>query len=216
MFGFGSRAAGRTEQFGSRAAPSTAQFGGRIGSASKLLDASYEKFQREVDGYKLDKRFSSADTRVYSHKTKGPTVVHRGTNNASDWKDNALVAVGLGHLGQRHKKAKRITAMVEHAYRKPANAIGHSLGGRLAETSGANGQITTYNKAAGLGDLFKKTGSNQLDVRTARDAVSALAVTQRGGQRATIAQDTRGVTRVGDLLNAHKLSNLSAAAMQTN
>ncbi|KAJ1630809.1 hypothetical protein T492DRAFT_839699 [Pavlovales sp. CCMP2436] len=66
-----------------------------------------------------------------------------------------------------------------------------------AETSGARGQITTYNKAAGLGDLFKKTSDRQLDVRTGRDAVLALAGTQRGGQRATIAQDKRGVTRVG-------------------
>ncbi|KAJ1640939.1 hypothetical protein T492DRAFT_854031 [Pavlovales sp. CCMP2436] len=171
----------------------------RIGSASALLDASYLPFQKQVGEYKLDKRFSTADTRVYQHKS-GPTI------------DNALVAIGLGHLGQRHKKARLLTAAVEHAYRKPANAIGHSLGGRLAETSGARGQITTYNKAAGLGDLFKKTSDRQLDVRNGRDAVSALAVTQRGGQRATIAQDTRGITRVGDLLNAHKLSNLSAAA----
>jgi hypothetical protein len=29
------------------------------------------------------------------------------------------------------------------------NAVGHSLGGRLAENSGAHGNIITYNKAKG-------------------------------------------------------------------
>lgn len=210
---FGARANKSQEAgFGGRIGKAGHQFGGRIGKSSALIHASYETAKDKVGGFTLDKRFSTDDTRVYHNKKGVPTIVHRGTANGADWKDNALVAIGLGHLGGRHKRARAITEAVEKAYKRPANAIGHSLGGRLAETSGARGNITTYNKAAGLGDLFKTTDKKQLDVRTGRDLVSALSVTQKGGARSTIPQESRGVTHVGDLLNAHKLTNLSAAA----
>jgi predicted dienelactone hydrolase len=47
--------------------------------------------------------------------------------------------------------------------------VGHSLGGYLAENSGAHGNIATFNKAS-VGS--KNKNSKQIDVRTKRDLVS--------------------------------------------
>ncbi|KAJ1628600.1 hypothetical protein T492DRAFT_1017481 [Pavlovales sp. CCMP2436] len=73
--------------------------------------------------------------------------------------------------------ARSITAATEEKYGRPANSVGHSLGGRLAEQSGSGGQIVTINKAAGLGDIGRRqpSGTRQTDVRTRMDAVSVLS-----------------------------------------
>ena len=59
-----------------------------------------------------------------------------------------------------------------------ADVFGHSLGGSLAEKSGAKGKITTYNKGVGLFDIGRKVGSNQVDHRSKNDVVSLLSLTQ--------------------------------------
>ena len=50
-------------------------------------------------------------------------------------------------------------------------AIGHSLGGGLAASSGIKKRIT-YNKAVGLSDLWRPVSSGQIDYRTKKDPVS--------------------------------------------
>ena len=47
-------------------------------------------------------------------------------------------------------------------------AIGHSLGGGLAASSGIKKRIT-YNKAVGLSDVWKGVSSGQIDYRTKKD-----------------------------------------------
>jgi len=49
-------------------------------------------------------------------------------------------------------------------------AIGHSLGGGLASSSGIKKRIT-YNKAVGLSDLWRPVSSGQIDYRTKKDPV---------------------------------------------
>jgi hypothetical protein len=58
------------------------------------------------------------------------------------------------------------------------NVFGDSLGGSLAEKSGASGQIITHNKGVGLGDVFKTIPKNQTDYRNKNDVVSLLSLTQ--------------------------------------
>ncbi|KAJ1629396.1 hypothetical protein T492DRAFT_1011151, partial [Pavlovales sp. CCMP2436] len=84
--------------------------------------------------------------------------------------------------------ARRITAATEKKYGRPANSVGHSLGGRLAEQSGSGGQIVTINKAAGLGDIGRRqpSGTRQTDVRTRMDAVTALSSLARHPERQRI------------------------------
>jgi hypothetical protein len=164
-------------------------------------------------GYRLDKELSTASTKVFVNQRGVPTIGHRGSKRVSDWFDNALLAVGLGRFGPRHREAKAITQKVEAKYGKPANAIGHSLGGRLAETSGARGRVVTYNKAAGLADIGKRTSSNQVDYRTSIDLPSLLSVGQTGGRHVTVAHTPAGGGTAGRVLDAHKLKHLDSYLM---
>lgn len=183
---------------------------------SDLVAASYQPMQAAGHiagrhGYMLDTELSRPDTKVFVDRSGAPTIAHRGSVGVSDWIDNGLLAVGLGHLGRRHREAKRLTRQVEAKYKRPANAVGHSLGGRLAETSGAGGRVVTYNKAAGLGDLFKRTGPNQVDYRTATDLPSLLSVGQRGA-RVTVPHRPSLRSVPEHLLRAHRLEHLASYA----
>ena len=162
-----------------------------------LLKFSYEN-QKEAArdakklGYSYDSQLSNNETKVFVKDGK-PTIVHRGSKRVKDWLvDDALILFGLEEkaaplfnrlgLPLRSTKAKNITKRVEAKYGN-SNAVGHSLGGRLAENSGAHGNIITYNKAAGIGDIrTKKNSKRQLDVRNSGDIVSVLGHTQRANK----------------------------------
>ena len=177
-----------------------------------LLKASYlpqkeaaEKLKHK--GYSYDHNLSSMDTKVFVKDGK-PIVVHRGTKRLSDWVDDGLIAVGLGKHSQRYKEAQKITKKVENKYGKSADSVGHSLGGWLAENSNAKGDIISYNKAVGLGDIGKKKNSNrQLDVITKGDLVSALNQTQTS-RKDVIRNKKKSSNPITNLLNAHKTDNL--------
>jgi hypothetical protein len=62
------------------------------------------------------------------------------------------------------------------------------------------GKITTFNKGAGLSELFKPIPSNQTDVRTSGDLVSVLSATQGGGKKVLLNNP--------NVLSAHSISNL--------
>ncbi|KAJ1619605.1 hypothetical protein T492DRAFT_848434 [Pavlovales sp. CCMP2436] len=113
---------------------------------------------------------------VFVDRSSQPVVAYRGSITAKDWLvDDALIAVGAHKNTARLNLARSITVATEKKYGRPANSVGHSLGGRLAEQSGSGGQIVTINKAAGLGDIGRRqpSGTRQTDVRTRMDAVSA-------------------------------------------
>ncbi|KAJ1630970.1 hypothetical protein T492DRAFT_839621 [Pavlovales sp. CCMP2436] len=104
-------------------------------------------------GFTLDPQLSQDNTMVFvDNRTGQPTIVHRGSVTARDWVvDDALIAVGSNHETQRLRRARQITAAAEAKYKTKSNAVGHSLGGLLAERGGSGGAIITFNKAAGLG-----------------------------------------------------------------
>jgi hypothetical protein len=149
---------------------------------SSYLSQKHAQAKMKHHGYILDSGLSSMDTKVFVKNGK-PTVVHRGSTTAKDYVDDALLTVGLGKHGHRYKNAVRVTQKAEHKYGTAANAIGHSYGAWLGEHSGANGDITTYNKAVSLADVFKTMPPNQTDFRTANDLVSMLSQTQGGDKR---------------------------------
>ena len=128
-------------------------------------------------GYNYDDELSSMNTKVFEKDGK-PIILHRGTQNLYDIVDDGLLAVGLGKYGFRYKNAQRVTKKVEEKYKQKSDAIGHSYGGWLAENSNNHGNIITYNKAVGLGDINTKHGSRQLDVSTDGDLVSGLGISQ--------------------------------------
>lgn len=153
---------------------------------------------------KLDPQLSDENTRVFYDENRGnPIIIHRGTQNKKDVIDDALIGVGLGHLGHRYKNSIRITKKAEEKYRKPAHAFGHSYGGWLAENSGAKGRIFTHNKAVGLGDIGKNFPRRQLDVSTKGDLISALSVTQKSKKK--IIENKH---KIKNIFTAHSTQNL--------
>ena len=151
---------------------------------ANLVKASYssQKDAQKIlnDNYTIDKDLSKMNSKVFLDKrTNKPVILHRGTVTAGDVFNDGLLAVGLGRFSGRNKQAKRLTKKVEEKYNAPAAAVGHSLGGWLAERSGNKGDVVTFNKAVGLGDIGTKKNSNrQFDVRTTGDLVSGLGFTQ--------------------------------------
>jgi len=156
-------------------------------------------------GYVMDRELSTVDTYIYLNTETGfPLIVHRGSITATDWIiEDGLILSTLTDLvsSPRSIYARRITKKVEAKYKKPTDAFGHSLGGRLAEVSQANGYILTYNKAAGFQDIGKKINNKQYDFRTTNDIVSLLAQTQRSNTLTTI--EDKG------LVGSHALKHLS-------
>ena len=151
--------------------------------AKQLLKASYmnqddaEKYMNHY-GFKYDPELSRNDTKVFVDPNGKPVIAHRGTRRLTDWADDALLMFGIGEKTHRYKNAERVTKRAEEKYGQTADALGHSLGGWLTEQTG-HGNKLTYNKAVGLGDLFKDVSKNQTDYRTPRDVVSLGSLTQK-------------------------------------
>ena len=171
-----------------------------------LLKSSYKpQKQAKKDmkklGYGYDNKLSTMEAKIFV-KNGQPTIVHRGTTTLQDVADDALLAVGLGQYGHKYKNTQRLTKKVEERYGKPADTVGHSYGGWLAENSKAHGQKITYNKAVGAGDIFKNF-KNQLDVSTSGDLVSGLGITQSGKKEVI---DNKFFFK--NALNSHNVDNL--------
>ncbi|KAJ1617150.1 hypothetical protein T492DRAFT_850306 [Pavlovales sp. CCMP2436] len=128
-------------------------------------------------GYSMDLKLSSNEAKVFFSAATGAVVCFRGSVNAADWAENLQLGVGI--FGPRHQRSKVLMEKVQAKY-GPSHAIGHSLGGHLAEHSGARGLILTVDKAVGARDLGTQSNPNELDIRAKGDVVSALS---HGGQR---------------------------------
>jgi predicted alpha/beta-fold hydrolase len=127
-------------------------------------------------GFSLDDQLSGQRAKVFLNPEGTPVVAFRGTKNKHDMVTDALIMAGLGKYTKRVKHSKKVMKEVEAKYNKPATAIGHSLGGYLAENSGNHGKVITYNKAA-TGQ--NKHNKNQIDIRTDKDLISMLTRPKR-------------------------------------
>lgn len=173
-----------------------------------ILEASYQpkKLASKTlakSGYTLDKKLSTNESKVFVDSAGNPNIAFRGSKTAKDFLiSDTLLGLGASRLDPRFSQAKSLTKQVEKKYGKPADVFGHSLGASLAEKSGAKGNITTYNKGVGIGDIGKKIGKNQTDIRTSGDIISALSLTQKyNGNKETIKGSLNP-------LKAHGLENL--------
>ena len=155
-----------------------------------LLNASYDKNQKEVNGFQQDTNLSTNTSKVYTNPTTGQTVVaHRGTSGITDWLNNAVYAIGGEHaykMTPRYKEAERVQKQAESKYGlNNLSTIGHSQAGMQAELLGKKGnEIITLNKATR--PFTNKPASNQYDIRTKNDIVSALNPFQKNPNRFTI------------------------------
>ena len=187
-----------------------------------LLKSSYLPQKEAAEklkklGYDYDHELSRMDTKVLVGKDGKPVIVHRGSKTARDWFDDGLIAIGLGKTTKRYQDAKEITKKVEQKYNKPADTVGHSYGGWLSENSGAHGNIISYNKAVGLGDIGTKKNSNrQLDVSTKGDIVSLLGNTQNSNKEIIKNKGYNPISSLHNAFNAHKTDNLFNEPDRTN
>ena len=188
-------------------------------NAGDLLKASYES-QADAEnrmskkGYTYDKDLSSMESKVFVNKRGRPVIVQRGSTRLSDWAEDGLIAVGLGGLGNRQKKAIELNKKVEEKYGKPADAIGHSLGGRLVENQGSKGNVITYNKASGLGDIGKTFDKKQVDIKTNNDLPSFLSNFQNHNVE-LVKQKEHSINPFQEVYNAHNVDNLFPHASST-
>lgn len=155
-----------------------------------LLSASY-KSQKEAQallsskGYTYDPALSSMTDKVFLDSYGNPLVLHRGSKRVlEDWiQSNLPLAVGAEALSPRFQKSKEVIKQVKEKYpEKIVTSIGHSLGGSLAEKSGAD-KVITYQKGAGLGDIGRNIPGSQTDIRTKYDIPSLLSTYQTGGKK---------------------------------
>lgn len=167
----------------------------KVGYGDKTARNMLEK----KHSYLRDKELSNANTKVFYNEHQNPLIVSRGTVNRHDVKNDAAIALGLGTFGKRYLRTQAIVRKTEAKYGKPANIIGHSLGGYYAENSGAHGKITTVNKAITPTAIFKTIPKNQTDYVVKGDPISLMAYTQFGKKQ--IIQNKTG--------SAHDLANFT-------
>lgn len=143
-----------------------------------LLDASYDKKVKNVDGFIQDEKLSTKTSKVYINPETGQAVVaHKGTSGFTDWFNNAVYAVGgrkAYKMTPRYKEAEKVQHQAEAKYGKEkVSTIGHSQGGLQAELLGQNShEVITLNKAT---RPFENTkGENQYDIASSRDIVSSF------------------------------------------
>lgn len=130
-------------------------------------------------GYKYDHDLSTPESKVFTDAKGKPHIAFRGSKRVSDFLiSDVKLALGLHKYDRRFREAQHLTKLVEDKYGQGADVFGHSLGGSLAERSGAGGKIVTYNKGTGILDIGRKIGANQVDHRTKNDVVSLLSLTQ--------------------------------------
>jgi len=156
-------------------------------SIKTILKSSYlpqKQAQKELAqyGWTYDPSLSSMQTKTFIDSEGRPVVLHRGSVRVSDWLGSNLpLAFGLEKYAPRFKQAKEVTRQAEQKYGMPVTAIGHSLGGALAEKSGAS-RVITYNKPVTKYDIGKPISPTQTDIRAQYDPVSALSPFQFGNK----------------------------------
>lgn len=197
------------------------EFIGRGQDLVHLLRTSYQGLTNKDDdwlnrnGYTLDTdpNITNEEHRVYTRDGKLAVIVHRGTKTWKDVGTDTLIALGLDKLSPRFHEARRVTRDVRKKYPDyKIYGMGHSLGGALAEQSGAD-KVITYNKAARLptfSDLvaeavgLRRTGRSQTDIRDKQDLISLFSFTH-GSKKIKFNNKTN------DIIESHSLKNLEKA-----
>ena len=123
---------------------------------ASYLNPSEAKNSLQDLGYVFDNSLSTPENKVfYNPKTGTPNIAFRGTKNMKNLGTDLALGLGLAKYDNRFKDAQRLTQLVEDKYHRPANVFGSSLGGSIAEQSGAHGKIITHNKGVGIFDIGK-------------------------------------------------------------
>lgn len=124
--------------------------------------------------------YSGPEQQVYLIGKK-VLVNFRGTTTMGDLGTDLMLLFGLHRFHPRFQRAKQLIHQLKKIYPSPEYtliAMGHSLGGTLAEFSQAP-YIFTYNKGVGFFSMFNTIPKNQVDFRVRGDLISFLTLFQR-------------------------------------
>lgn len=165
------------------------------------LNASYQRNKKAKktlakSGFELDKKLSGKRAKVFTDEAGNATIAYRGTSNFHDVLTDVSIPVGIVDKTKRVAHTRKIAQKVEDKY-GTANAIGHSLGGLLADKSGVHGNIVTFNSAP---SLSSKEG--RIDIRTRGDLVSIM---NKSTPKTTTINDFNKI----NFLDAHKIKHLN-------
>lgn len=163
----------------------------------KMLAATYDKSNVNLDSYQVDAGLSDARVKVYHDPLTNHTVVaHRGSAEARDWYENVKYGLGI-ESGAGWKHSKEIQRLAEQKY-GTANltTIGHSKGALHAQKFGKHGDIVTLNKPVAIKDLFYKVPEYQTDYTGRGDVVSVLRPFQRGKKEVVLGKRGSAALRV--------------------
>jgi hypothetical protein len=132
-------------------------------------------------------------------------IIYRGTKEFIDIFTDLSIFLGMESFSPRFRRAREVVNHQRLTWNKPIVAIGHSLGGALAEISGAD-HVIVYNKAIGLGSIFKNIPENEEEIRTDNDMVSFFSFTQKHKNKVyKIKSHTKNIFRSHALENLHSM-----------
>lgn len=160
----------------------------------KIFQASYQnpnkaKKTLEGEGYTFDTELSTPESKVFIDARGNPNIAYRGTHTLKDIGTDIMV--GLGKTTNRERQAKQLRQKVEEKYGKPATAYGTSLGGKLAESSGA--KAITYNRAYGVRDIFKTAKKGDINYRNPSDIISLPSMLNKGKKPIMVGKKTDNI-----------------------
>lgn len=149
--------------------------GSRSANEIKLfIDASYEKKPPStINDWFLDKSISSSTATVYYNPNTGEAVViHRGTQGATDWLNNASYLLGTYESTDRYKEGKKVQKKAEKKYgSQNISTIGHSQGAVVSRKVGKDSKEIINVNPAYSGE---KELDNEYNIRSSTDVVSGL------------------------------------------
>lgn len=149
----------------------------------KFVTGSYKKKKdvNELNGAILDKSLSTKRSKVYVKDGKA-TVVHSGTDQASDWLNNPLTLVpALYRKTDRYRKAEKVQRSANKKYgRDNIDTVGHSQSGFIVNELAKKGIVK---KATVLNPAIIGRHSGKVKVvRSSGDVVSAFTKKQEGDE----------------------------------
>jgi hypothetical protein len=159
---------------------SAGMVGGKLAvkDIKNLIDASYVKGNKNIDGFDIDNELSDNYVKVFKKKDdpSHAVVVHRGSADFTDWYLDSKIARGKSiEDSSRYKHSLDIQKRAEQKYgANNVSTVGHSLGSFLSSNVGKNSkEIINLNRpVVPTTKVHPETPANEYHIRSTRDVVS--------------------------------------------
>jgi len=149
-----------------------------INQIKAFLEASYDvkDTKPEINGYILDRELSNKWGKLFVNtQLKKAVVAHRGTRNAKDWRNNALIGIGAYKLSDRFKTGELLQNQAEEKYKGyKIYTLGHSQAGQLVNLLGSKTVGISVNPAYTTALKGEYQGTNEFTLRSSFDPVSGV------------------------------------------